>query len=332
MRLKSFHAATNTEAMRLVREALGEDAIIVATREDEGGGVRITAATDETQPSRKPVPAPPEHNPDLIEQMADALHYHRLHPALAETLLATATGFAEDDAQIALAAACDAHIGFRPLSPEQAGRPIILVGPPGAGKTLTIAKIATAARLQKKPVTVITTDLVRAGGLEQIAAFTRLLKVRLLEIEQPEAVADTLGEIAGKELVLVDTAGRNPYHPDDREEFTRMIGKNQCDISLVLGCGQDAAEGTDLARAFSSLGADRLILTRVDLARRLGPMITIAHESGLGLAAISQSSNAAVPLQPMNPILLARCLLQPVGLLQDAVTPSSLKTPARHHA
>ena len=35
------------EAMRLVRDALGDDAIIVATREEEGG-VRLTAAIDVT--------------------------------------------------------------------------------------------------------------------------------------------------------------------------------------------------------------------------------------------------------------------------------------------
>ena len=47
MRLKSFYAKTTTEAMQMVRETLGEDAIIVATREEKGGKtVCITAAID----------------------------------------------------------------------------------------------------------------------------------------------------------------------------------------------------------------------------------------------------------------------------------------------
>ena len=49
MRLKSFYAKTMTEAMQMVRENLGEDAIIVATREENGGkAVRVTAAVDDT--------------------------------------------------------------------------------------------------------------------------------------------------------------------------------------------------------------------------------------------------------------------------------------------
>ena len=47
MRLKSFYAKTVTEAMQMIRETLGEDAIIVATREDAGGkGVSVTAAIE----------------------------------------------------------------------------------------------------------------------------------------------------------------------------------------------------------------------------------------------------------------------------------------------
>ena len=47
MRLKSFYAKTMTEAMQMVRETLGEDAIIVATREEKGGkAVRVTAAVE----------------------------------------------------------------------------------------------------------------------------------------------------------------------------------------------------------------------------------------------------------------------------------------------
>ena len=60
MRLKSFHGSSLTEAMRLVREALGENAIIVATRDDDMGGVRVTAAVDESAPRRPPTGRPPQ--------------------------------------------------------------------------------------------------------------------------------------------------------------------------------------------------------------------------------------------------------------------------------
>ena len=57
MRPKSFHGPSLTDAMRQVREALGEDAIIVATRDDDMGGIRVTAAIDDIEPARAAPPA-----------------------------------------------------------------------------------------------------------------------------------------------------------------------------------------------------------------------------------------------------------------------------------
>src|SRR6476646_9647197 len=48
MRLKSFYAKSMTEAMQMVRNTLGEDAVIVATREENGGKAdRVTAAIEQ---------------------------------------------------------------------------------------------------------------------------------------------------------------------------------------------------------------------------------------------------------------------------------------------
>jgi flagellar biosynthesis protein FlhF len=59
MRLKSFYAKTMTEAMQMVRDTLGEDAIIVATREEKGGkAVRVTAAIDPNDYNEKATRAP----------------------------------------------------------------------------------------------------------------------------------------------------------------------------------------------------------------------------------------------------------------------------------
>lgn len=327
MRLKSFHGTTLADAMRQVRAALGEDAIIVTTRDDDGGGIRVTAALEDAPPPAhtKPISfssAAPYIQPsdnDMIDHIADALHYHGINAAIAETLLSTAMNVVEDNAHTALTAACAAHFRYLPLLETQPiPKPIVLVGPPGAGKTLTIAKLATAAKLRGQRLTVITSDLERAGGVDQLAAFTRLLDVPLLETDQPAVVRDMLAELSGQQLVLVDTAGRNPYLTAEREACQNMLGKTPCAVGLVLPCGYDVSDGIELARAFSSLGADRLILTRADLARRYGSMLSIAHHSGLALSALSQTSHVATPMQTLQPDIIAHLLLQPTSLLSDS--------------
>ena len=321
MRLKSFHGATISEAMRQVRDAFGDDAIIVATRDDDMGGVRVTAAIDEpTGPVE--ILTDSDNGEDIIEHVSDALFRHGVHAGLAEKLLATATNFAEDDPVIALAAGFDAHIPFRAVTENQQ-RPIVLIGPPGSGKTLSVAKLATAAKMKDKPVAVITTDLVRAGGVEQLSAFANVLKIRLLEIEEAQTAADTVAELAHNNIVLVDTTGCNPYDPAARDELQNLVRKINGDIVLVMPCGLDTEDGIELAQTFRQLGATQLLLTRADVARRFGSTLNIAGASGLALANMSHSSNVATPLMILNPITLARFLLEPRPIQQQSVLPQT---------
>src|SRR5437868_4391609 len=111
MRLRSFHGDSLNDAMGQVREALGPNAVIVATRDDEQGGVRVTAALDDGPPSSpltykhvpatksEPVAAPgPEIEYDVIEVVAEQMMRHAVPSALAEQALAIVTHFADHDA------------------------------------------------------------------------------------------------------------------------------------------------------------------------------------------------------------------------------------------
>lgn len=308
MRLRSFHGPTLADAMRQARETLGDHAIIVSTRDDDVGGVRVTAALDDV-PVREISKKIVVHENDAIEDLSNHLYRHGFSAALTEKLLATAMASGAHDAMLALAAGFEAHIGFKDvLTPPQA-KPIVLVGQPGAGKTVTTAKLATQARLKQKPVCVITTDLTRAGGIDQLAAFTKILKLKLLEIEDPAALRDTLALHGGNTVTLVDTAGQNPLVHSGRNELRALLGSLDADIVFVLPAGLEMIEGTELAVAYKDVGAKSVIVTRGDLVRRLGGALSIAHGAGLPIAGFVNSGNVADPVIPMNAISLTKLIL-----------------------
>ena len=312
MRLKSFYGPTMTDAMRLAREALGENAIIVTTRDDEEGGVRVTAAIDDFAPPQHErhvlPPNADEEGSAVIETIADALVKHQVSSQLAERLLASATQFANEDPVLALGYAFDIHFKFAPLSNDETGGPILFVGPPGAGKTLCTAKFATQATLAQKPVAVISTDTERAGGVEQLAAFTRLLKTDLMEIEDAGALRDAISMQTESGTILIDTAGRNPFHEEERQRLRALI--EACgEAVLVLSADMDSSDAIDMAHEFRLLGAKRLLMTRLDMTRRLGGLLRVAFESRLPLANYSVTNNVTEAPQPLNPIALARLVL-----------------------
>ncbi|HAX91577.1 MAG TPA: GTPase [Rhodospirillaceae bacterium] len=313
MRLKSFYGANMTEAMRQVREALGDDAIIVATRDDENGGVRVTAAVDDpvlsdSAPSRRPSSVDTVDS-ESIDLIAQALVAHHVPLVIAEKLLATATQYANDDPLLSIGAALDTHFKYAPLYDETLVRPLILIGPPGAGKTLCAAKIATQLTLQKKDIAVISTDTERAGGMAQLGAFTRLLKTDLIEIEDPHALRDAIGMQKNGTTVIIDTAGCNPLAEADRQYLTALIKAANAAPVLVLPADLDVHEATDMAAAFQKMGASRLLPTRLDMTRRLGGMLCVAYETHLPFCHFSASGKVTEAPQPLNPVSLARLIL-----------------------
>lgn len=322
MRLKSFHAKTMSDAMRMVRQSLGDDAIIVATREEEGGGVRVTAAVEEDDLPAAPVsggtrggrakapPQPVEPEIDVGEMVADALQRHGVPASLAEQLIDAASGLDTEDPRLALGSALDSYFTFNPLPDGRTPvKPLALVGPPGSGKTLVAAKLAARAVFKKRSVGVITTDTVRAGGVDQLAAFTRLMKLKLATVEDPDALAGAFEVHRKTDLVLVDTAGRNPFDAEDMQDLRAMLSAGEVEPVLVLPAGLDALEAADMALAFKAVGVRRMLVTRLDMARRLGSLLAIAARARLSFCDASVSSKVAEGLTALNPLAFARMMI-----------------------
>ncbi|WP_377810651.1 GTPase [Azospirillum sp. A29] len=342
MRLKSFHAKTMSDAMRMVRQSLGDDAIIVATREEEGGGVRVTAAVEEDD--LPPAPAsgsarggrgrapvkPVEPEIDVGEVVADALQRHGVPASLAEQLIDAASGLDTEDPRLALGSALDSYFTFNPLPDGRSPvKPLALVGPPGSGKTLVAAKLAARAVFRKCSVGVITTDTVRAGGVDQLAAFTRLMKLKLATVEDPDALAGAFEVHRRTDLVLVDTAGRNPFDADDMQDLRAMLSAGEVEPILVLPAGLDALEAADMAMAFKAVGVRRMLVTRLDMARRLGSVLAIAARARLSFCDASISSKVAEGLTALNPLALARMMI-PAEEKAPAVKESAPRRSARN--
>ncbi len=96
-----------------------------------------------------------------------------------------------------------------PADPLQQGGVIALVGPTGAGKTTTIAKLAAryAAEHGARNVALVTTDTTRIGGREQLHSYGRQLGVAVHEADSDAVLIQLLQRLQDYKLVLVDTAG-----------------------------------------------------------------------------------------------------------------------------
>jgi flagellar biosynthesis protein FlhF len=284
MRLKLYRAPTVAAAMALVRAEFGSDALILSTRR-AGGGVEVTAALEPMAPA---LPDPAQ---------LERLHWHGVPQALAAPL---SHGSLEE--------ALQRRVRFAALDLSGDSAPLLLAGPPGAGKTLTTARLATRLVMRGVTPMVISADGERAGAAEQLAAFTRLLGVMLIVAPDAVTLARALARREVGAPVLIDGPGIDPFSPAAQAALGCLSQTANARMALVLPAGLDAHEASDTAAAFSAAGAALLVATRLDVARRLGGVLAAA-EVGLALVEAGVGPGAADGLVPMTPTLLAARLL-----------------------
>ena len=320
----------------MVRETLGDDAIIVATGEEaRRKGVRVVAAIEpafelDTAADRDGgwLQYDGEQDTDAVaEEITDMLLRHCVPEDVMDHIVSCVTVMGFEDVGIGLIETLGQLYKFNPLPVHASSKPIMMVGAPGSGKTLAVAKIAARGVMNGMSVGVISTDTVRAGGVEQLKAFTDLMNIKLHKAVNPQdlmhAVNDLMAEV---DQVVIDTYGLNPFGTDDIRTLARLIGVVDADPVMVLPGGVDAVEAGEMGRVFATLGSTRLLATRVDIARRLGGMLAAAHQGSLAFADISNTPKVAQGLMQASPETLARFLLPSAYRKKGAAHPRGLNT------
>ncbi len=291
MRLKLYRAATLSQAMARVRAELGVEALILGSRR-VGDGVELTAALEPAEARPPPAAAPPR------------VDFHNIPRPLAERL-----------GGASLAAGLAGALDFTALPLGPAAPPLLFAGPPGAGKTLTVVRLATRLVMGGALPLVVSADGRRAGATEQLAALTRLLGLDLAIAAHPVALARVVARRAEAAPVLLDLPGSDPFAAADRDELAALATAVGGSLVAVLPAGLDPAEADDMARAYREAGARYLVATRIDCARRLGGVLAAAS-GGLGFAEAGIGPGAADGLVPATPDLIAGWLARRA---QDAI-------------
>jgi flagellar biosynthesis protein FlhF len=111
------------------------------------------------------------------------------------------------------------------------------------------------------------------------------------------------------ELVLIDSGGINPYAAADLQELAGLIRVINAEPLMVMAAGGDVYDATEMGMAFRSLGATRLLVTRIDMVHRLGSVLAAADAARLSFCEVGTSPQIANGLSALTPLSLAGLLL-----------------------
>ncbi|MHA7873322.1 MAG: flagellar biosynthesis protein FlhF, partial [Hyphococcus sp.] len=243
-----------------------------------------------------------------VRAMAEILAPHGLGDTLIGALVEGARQSPIDEDLYRLETAFRETFSFAPLhfSPTS---PIMLVGPTGAGKTSSAAKLAASVINQGASAFMMTADVGRAGAIEQIKAYGEALGADYFIIESPLDVAQILRAHKPTGAVILDTPGVSPYDGGDIAALQSYREESGAEPVLVLPASGDAAEYADWAAAFKEIGVCRCIITKFDATKRVGAALYAVHEAELSLAQFSETAFISEGLIPANPEFLARRLI-----------------------
>ena len=298
MKLRVFSGPDLATALASLRRALGDDALILETREiasEAGGGVEILASVDRSTP--EPAAVGSDSAPAL-QQRRGALTWQGIGPELSSRLM---------EADLLHAVTKTLAFGDLPLTPGAA--PLFFAGEPGAGKSLTVMKLATRLVMAGKPPLVISVDGRKAGATEQLASVTRILNLPLIVADDPAQLRRAVRRREGDAAVLIDGPGMVVSDAKDGDFLKALAGEVGAEIVFVLPAGLDAGEAAETALDYATAGARRLVATRMDVSRRIGAVLEAAFRSRLLLTVCGTGPELAGGLEPLTASMITERLL-----------------------
>ena len=333
MHVKRLYSPTVRDALAAAREQLGPGALVLSTELVPAPGwrgwigqrvVRLTAAAERPETEPEPVAAPvpvSEDRPATPERRHSRSAGSRsgavarlkaigLDGTFSEAIAGRLTdsecrGLSEAALRRAIAAELQAIVA----ADTEYARYEVFVGPPGVGKTTTIAKIAAQERaMHRRTLNLVAADAFRAGAVEQLRTYAAIVGSPFRVARTPDELDRALA--ASRHTALVDTAGRLPAEDPITSVMDTLEHRKQMRTHLVLAADTSAATARKLLDRYAPLHPARVIITKLDETDSVMPLLGAVRERGLPVSYLTAGQRVPEDLSRATPASLAAALLR----------------------
>lgn len=329
MFVKRFLRSTVREAAAAAREALGPDALVLSTELVPAPGwrgwtgrrmVALTAAADcPVSASRSEATASrPLSAADVRLAATARLVSNGLDQSLAEAVvgrmsrrdLRTSSGHALREALAEEMASLAAPLEGPPAVE-------VFLGPAGAGKTTTIAKIAAQERAAgRDPRALISADGLRAGAFTQLRTYAAITGSPFRVANSSKDLREALDQ--ARVPVMVDTAGRLPTDPALLDLLSVLRNRTHLVTHLVLPAETTVESANRVLDRYAFTRPTRVVITKLDETRSAAPLVAALRDRHLPVSYVASGHQVPEDLVRATPDVLAAAMLG--ELPQEALT------------
>ncbi len=184
----------------------------------------------------------------------------------------------------------------------------VFIGPPGVGKTTTIAKIAAQSRARgERRFRLVAADGYRVGAVEQLRMYADIIGSAFVVARTPEEVTAAVSDSTLP--VLVDTPGMSPANEEAGALLSALAALPTVRVHLVLPGSTSPRDFDRLWDRFAMAGPDRVVISKVDEAETVMPLIRVLRERDVPVSLIGLGQRVPEDLVEGEAEMIAACLL-----------------------
>lgn len=320
MRTKTFRGESVQAVIQQVRDELGGQGLILNSLRKEDTVIEIEVelvSLDPQEQEKNDEPLSLDDSADIARDSdtISALILNRLSRDLQIICRRYLTGAGgEQDAEL-LARGLNEALSFEATMPPK-NRCVALIGPSGAGKTTTLAKlIAHVQTAFDLSVGVILTDPTRSSHEMSLETFAQIVGVPAVTVDcgldVRQQIPEAMARLRDCELIFIDTPGVGSREENRLRYVERLLdGCHDLETMYVMPAPQSERELSSLTQAYRRFDCSRVILTKVDQAGFMGPALSELHRARLPVAFITGGARVSDEIEPASARRLAWLLLR----------------------
>ena len=219
---------------------------------------------------------------------------------------------------------------FVPTDPTAGGSEssrhlVAVVGPPGAGKTTALVKMAARHSLaSRRPSLIISADTQRVAASEPLRSYAAILGAAFVAVDSVRGLKQTIEEHPGKEWIWIDTPGWSGADSSDAAPLMEFLASQpHIGTHLVLPASMRTADLAEATHRFLPARPAKLLFTRLDETHVYGPILNESARTGLPLSFYSAGPQIPDDLAAADPSEVANWIVRGMRASRKAASAAS---------